>query len=268
MHRLLATVLLVTGLIALAPRPLSAQALPTLTGPVNDFAHVLSADQASLLDRRIRSLLAGTPQKDTVVVVTVDDIAPYSTIEEYAVKLFEKAGPGQKKVDNGVLIVLARSDRRVRIEVGYDLEQFLTDGFCGETIRQDMLPQFRRGAYGAGLVDGTTRVIQKIADARGVTLSDVPPPDRSDRSQGLSLSTIIIILVVIAIIGRIFRRFGGGPPGIGGGYRRGPWSGWSGGIGTFGALGGFGGFGGGGGGGGFGGFGGGGSGGGGASGGW
>jgi len=246
----------------------AAQSLPTLTGPVNDFAHVLSRDESDLLDKRIRALLVSSPKKDTVVVVTVDTFAPYASIEEYAVKLFEKAGPGQNKVDNGVLIVLAKTDKRVRIEVGYDLEEFITDGFAGETIRQYMLPEFRRGAYGAGLVAGTTRVIQRLAEARGITLADMPPPP-PERSRGLNLGTILLIFLIIMIVSRIFRR-GGGPPMMGGRrYGGGPWSGWAGGVGGFGGgLGGFGGFGGGGGGGGFGGFGGGHSGGGGASGGW
>jgi uncharacterized protein len=246
-----------------------AQSLPTLTGPVNDFAHVLSQDESSVLDKRIRALLANSPKKDTVIVVTVESFAPYSSIEEYAVKLFEKAAPGQKKVDNGVLIVLARADRKVRIEVGYDLEEFITDGFSGETIRQFMLPEFRRGAYGAGLVAGTSRVIQRLADARGITLTELPPPARA-RSSSPSLGTIIFIFMIIIVLSRIFRGKGG-PPGVSGRtYRGGPWSGWSGGVGGFGGgFGGFGGFGGGGGGGGgFGGFGGGRSGGGGASGGW
>lgn len=238
-----------------------AQSLPTLTGPVNDFAHVLSQQESDTLDRYIRALLANSPKKDTVIVATVDSFAPYASIEEYAVKLFEKAGPGQSKIDNGVLIVLAMTERKVRIEVGYDLEEFITDGFAGETIREFMLPDFRRGAYGAGLVAGTTRVIQRIADARGVKLTEVPPPTTRDRHQGPGLPTVVIIIVIFLIISRIFRRMGG-PPGFGGGrmYRGGPWSGWSGGVGGFG--------GGGGGGGGFGGFGGGSSGGGGASGGW
>jgi uncharacterized protein len=251
--------------------PAGAQSLPTLTGPVNDFAHVLSRDESDVLDKRIRALLANSPKKDMVVVVTVESFAPYASIEEYAVKLFEKAGPGQSKVDNGVLIVLARTDRKVRIEVGYDLEEFITDGFSSETIRQFMLPEFRRGAYGAGLVAGTTRVIQRLADARGITLADLPPPAQ-ERSRGLSLGTIILIILIVIIVSRIFRGFGG-PPGVAGRtgrmYRGGPWSGWSGGVGGFGGgFGGFGGSGGGGGGGGFGGFGGGHSGGGGASGGW
>jgi uncharacterized protein len=244
-----------------------AQTLPALTQPVNDFAHVIDADSAAQIDRRVRALQAAT--KDVVVVATVDTYAPYGSIEDYAVRLFEQAGIGTRSDDNGVLIVMAVQEKRVRIEVGYGLEQFITDGFAGETIRQAMLPAFREGRFGAGLLAGTTRVIQRIAEKRGVTLTDVPPAPQPHRGVARSpLQMLILAIVLIAIVNSIRR--GGGGSGFTGGRRGRTWSGWHGGVGGFGGgFGGFGGgFGGGGGGGGFGGFGGGRSGGGGASGGW
>ncbi len=147
--------------------------------------------------------------------------------------------------------------------MGYGLEEYVTDGFSGETIREYMLPQFRAGDYSEGLLNGTTRVIGRIAQARGVTIPDVARP-QTRSSSGRHLPPIGLILFVILLVASLLRRRGG--PGNRFRPRMGPWSGWSGGVGPFG--GGFGGFGGGGGGGGFGGFGGGRSGGGGASGGW
>jgi uncharacterized protein len=241
-------------------------ALPSLTAPVNDLAHVIDADAARQLDARIRALQAGSG--DVVVVATVPTIEPFGSIEEYAVKLFEQAKIGQRDKDNGVLVIVAVKEHRARIEVGYGLEEFVTDGFAGDTIRQAMLPEFRRNDYGAGLLAGTTAVINRIADARGVTLAAVPrpTPSREDDRSGVSpFVPLVILFVVVFVISRL--RSGGGPRGFG----RGPWSGWSGGVGPFigGLAGGFGGRTGGGfGGGGFGGFGGGSSGGGGASGGW
>jgi uncharacterized protein len=245
-----------------------AQTLPALTQPVNDFAHVIDADSAATIDRRIRALQTAT--KDVVVVATVDSYAPYGSIEEYAVRLFEQAGIGARSQDNGVLIVMAVQEKRVRIEVGYGLEPFITDGFAGETIRQAVLPAFREGRFGEGLLAGTTRVIQRIAQARGVTLTDVPAAPAPRDGVALSpLQMLVLAIVVLAIVNSI-RRGGGGGSGFTGGRRGRTWSGWHGGVGGFGGgFGGFGGgFGGGGGGGGFGGFGGGRSGGGGASGGW
>jgi uncharacterized protein len=266
--RALAWLVLLAGL--LLPRAAKAQDLPQLTQPVNDLAHVIDADSAAQLDQRIRALQAAT--KDAIVVATVDTFAPYATIEEYAVRLFERAGIGARDKDNGILIVLAVRERRVRIEVGYGLEEWITDGFAGDTIRQAMLPAFRNGQYGQGLLAGTTRIIQRIAEARGVTLTGVPAAQPASPPVHLAPGQILLIIIVIVIVINSIRRGGGGGSGLrGGGWRGRTWSGWHGGMGGFG--GGFGGFGGGfggggGGGGGFGGFGGGRSGGGGASGGW
>jgi uncharacterized membrane protein YgcG len=129
--------------------------------------------QQGELDRRIRSLEPAR-RNDAVVVVTVETIAPNQSIEDYAVRLFEQAGIGQKKQDNGLLVLFAKTERQVRIEVGYQLEEYVTDGYAGDTIRQEMLPAFRRGEYGPGLLAGTTRLINRIAEKRGVTLADVP----------------------------------------------------------------------------------------------
>jgi uncharacterized protein len=244
---------------------------PALTAPVNDFANIIDSASRAELDRRIRAMQQKTG--DVLVVATVDTYQPYADINEYAVKMFQNGGRGigQKGKDNGVLLVIAVNDRRVRVEVGYDLEAFITDGFAGDVIRNVMNPEFRQGRYGPGLLAGATTLINRIAQGRGVTIPDVPqqPVPRSSDTPHIPFSLIIFIIFIVLALSR------------GGGRRRrrrywgvGPWSGWNSGVGPFGRGGfggGFGGFGGGfggGGGGGFGGFGGGRSGGGGASGGW
>jgi uncharacterized protein len=249
-----------------------AQSLPRLTAPVNDFAHVIDSESAREIDRRIRALEAKT--KDAIVVATVESIGSAGSIEEYALKLFEQSGVGQKSKDNGLLIVVAKAERKVRIEVGYDLEEFITDGFAGDVIRRQFLPAFRQNEYGAGLLAGTTVIINRIAEKRGVTLDDVPKAaSNNDDGRGSRFGVLpfILFIILILVISRTRRhsRFGG-PRSPWGGFG-GPFGGFGGGFGGRGGGFGGGGFGGGfggGGGGGFGGFGGGRSGGGGASGGW
>lgn len=265
--------LLVFGILqpAFGSGSVSAQEPPELRAPVNDFAGVIDDGVERELDRRIRALQAATG--DIVVVATVRTYRPFGDIESYAVEMFENGGRGigARGKDNGLLIVVAVEDRRVRIETGYDLEQFITDGFAGDTIRNAMTPRFAAGDYGAGVLAGATRIIHRIAERRGVALRDVPsslPPSREPRSEFPFGLLIVIVLLLLSSLG-----------GFGGRRRRrrtpwiigGPWSGWDSGVGPFGGGsfgGGFGGFGGGRGGGGFGGFGGGRSGGGGASGSW
>jgi uncharacterized protein len=261
----------------LLPSSLS-QEPPLLTGPVNDFANVIDASSERELERLVASLRTATG--DVIAIATVPTFKPYATIDEYTVKMFENGGKGigERGKDNGLLIVVAVDDRRVRIEPGYGLEGSITDGYAGETIREYITPAFRQGQYGRGLIAGTTRLIQRIAEQRGVSLPTIPPaptpaPASGTRggSRGSDFPPALVFIVLVLVFMLMSRRrrhrrrrhWGGGP-----------WSGWNSGVGPFGGGfggfgGGFGGFGGGGGGGGgFGGFGGGRSGGGGASGGW
>jgi uncharacterized protein len=246
---------------------------PELTRPVNDFANVIDAESERQLESLIRALEETTG--DVVVVATIDSLQG-EDVYQYAERMYRNRGKGigQAGKDNGLLVLAAVKDRQLKVEVGYDLEQFITDGFAGETIRQEIAPRFRQGAYGAGLVAGVQRIIGRIGEGRNVAIPGAPrTPDRRRSQGGGSGGNVFILMIVLFILingiaGRLGRRrrrrWGGGP-----------WSGWNSGVGPFGGGfgGGGGGFGGGfggfsGGGGGFGGFGGGRSGGGGAGGSW
>ena len=235
-----------------------AATLPTPQGFVTDTASVIPAEIARRIETQLEELRAKTGTE--VAVVTVRSIAPL-TVEEYANELFARWGIGQKGKDNGVLILLAVKERKVRIETGYGIEPILPDGKGGAIIREVMLPRFKQGALGEGLAAGAEAVADVIARAEGVTLSgprrDSSAPQPEPR---LGLVALLVFGLVFALVfgpvlwprsrwNRRRRVFWAGPPLM-----------WGGGYGS--------GFGGGGFSGGFGGFGGGGSGGGGASGGW
>jgi uncharacterized protein len=199
--------------------PARAQDPPQLTQPVNDFAGVVDAASAAEMEMLIRSLQQASG--DVVVVATVKTFKPYADIREYAVRMFENGGRGigQRGRDNGLLVVLAVDDRQVWVEVGYDLEEFITDGFAGETSRQYMAPEFRQGNYGAGLLAGTSRLIDRIAERRNVTLQGVrrEPVARDTGAGGNLLFALFVLFIVInALVGRTrrrrFRRGWGGPP--------------------------------------------------------
>ncbi len=209
---------------------------PELTRPVNDFANVIDANSEAEIERRILALKQASG--DVVVVATIDTFAPYADVREYAVRLFENRGRGigDKGKDNGLLVLLAVKDRDVWVEVGYDLEQFITDGFSGEVSRNDMRPYFVRGEYGPGLQAGVTRIIGRIAQARGVTLPGMPQPVTDVPSVVFSPWLILLIIIIIIAIsnsgsgGGRRTRMRGGPPYWGGGS----WSGWNSGAGPFG----------------------------------
>ena len=208
---------------------------PELTKAVNDFASVIDAASESEIERRILELKKVTG--DVVVVATIDTFEPYADIDEYAVKMFENRGRGigEKGKDNGLLVLVAVKDRRVRVEVGYDLEQFITDGFASEVSRVDMAPYFQRGQYGPGLQAGTTRIIGRIAQGRGVTLSNVPMPAPQAEPRTIQMSPWLIFVLIILFI------FMNGVSGRRSRMRRGrshwgggSWSGWNSGVGPFG----------------------------------
>ncbi len=167
---------------ALAVIPASAQQLPEPVGYVNDFAGVFSADIKSGLEDSLRLF----EQETTVelAVVTVPNMSG-TTVEEYAARLFEKWGIGKKDVDNGILLLFAQSERRVRIEVGYGMEPYLTDGQAGRILDNEVLPDLRAGNYGLGLLKGTRAIAQTIKD------SDYQPGDVRPRSSFPRLPSLV-----------------------------------------------------------------------------
>ena len=204
--------------------------LPVLEQPVTDLADVIDADSKAKIDHLSRVLKAASG--DVLVVVTVPTYKPYADIRSYAVKVFENNGKGigDKGKDNGLMILLARDDRQVWVEVGYGLEQWVTDGFAGETSRDFMVPEFRAGRYGAGLVAGAARIAGRIAQGRNVSLEGVEIPRERPRPQPDIPAGLIIVLIIafVLIRGRL------GPPRRRFGRWGGGWSGWSSGVGTFG----------------------------------
>jgi uncharacterized protein len=147
------------------------------TRAVHDFANLLSADQIG----RLESLIDDVERKTTaeIAVVTVNSLDGM-TVDDYGYELFNTWKIGQKDLNNGVLLVVAPNERRMRIEVGYGLEPLLTDSRCGEIRDNQLLPKFREGNFAAGIEDGT----HAIADA---LLAD-PAAARGDPNSGPQLA--------------------------------------------------------------------------------
>lgn len=139
--------------------PASAQTLPKFTGFVVDDANVLPPDVEAALTQKLDQL-----QKDTkrqVVVATVPSLQGYP-IEEFGNALIRGWGVGLKDANNGAILLVAPNDRKVRIEVGYGLEPFLTDAFSSVTINQQVLPRFKAGDIPGGVVAGTDAIVSQL----------------------------------------------------------------------------------------------------------
>lgn len=225
---------------------------------VYDLAGVIDGGREDALEAQLSTLERETTAE--IAVLTLPDLGG-GQVDDFAVRLFEKWGLGKKGIDNGVLILVAVSDRKCRIEVGYALESFIPDAAAGRIIRKVMIPAFRENDYGGGI----ERAVVIIADAIAGHKPAKIPRKRMTAKDWLSI-LVLIIFFVMFFYNPLRVLFSGGRWQPRTTYRRGGHRGgyWGGGLG-----GGFGGGSGGGfGGGGFGGFGGGMSGGGGASGGW
>jgi len=142
--------------ISLAALPAPARAgFPQPQGRVNDFAAVLDEGAKTELVSIIRDAEAVSSAE--IAVVTVPSLDGM-TVEEYANKLFAAWGIGKKGADNGVLILVAPQERKMRIEVGYGLEPVLPDSLAGSIIRSEFTPAFKEGDYRAGILQGVSRV--------------------------------------------------------------------------------------------------------------
>jgi uncharacterized protein len=142
------------------------QTLPKPAGRITDLANVIDAGTESELDRRLDQLEQTTSHEVAVVTVPSLDGAP---VEDYAVRLFKEWGIGQAKQDNGVLVLVAPTEREMRIEVGYGLEGILPDGLAGEIIRDNFIPRFRNNDYNGGIRDGVLRVADIVEKQQVLT---------------------------------------------------------------------------------------------------
>jgi uncharacterized protein len=238
---------------------------PPLTGRVVDQANVMTPESRSELETKLKDL----EDKSSIqlVVATVKSLQG-SDIETYANELFRTWKLGQAQKNNGVLLLIAPNEHKVRIEVGYGLEGTLTDALSSVIISSAIVPRFKTGDFSGGISRGVDGIISVLSGDTSDWQRKIDVRQDDPESDFDKLFPILFFLLILFICWYLIRNAGGGGPSSGGTTRRGgplfiPYGGSSWGGGGFGG----GGFGGGGFGGGFGG-GGGSSGGGGASGGW
>jgi len=221
-----------------------AQQFPQPKGYVNDFANVIPPSQEQQINRICLELKQKTgAQIADVTIQTLGD----NYIEDYAVRLFEKWGIGEKGKDNGVLVLNAIRERKIRIEVGYGIEGIIPDGKAGRIRDQYLLPYLKKEDFGTGHLYTVAAIAKEIANEYGVELTGNVqlPRSRSSRSKGKGIGGILSMLffffLIFATRGRILPWLLLGSMFGGGGRDRGGWGGFSGGGGFGGGFGGFGG---------------------------
>ena len=201
--------------------PLRAEVtFPALTGRVVDDAGLLDSNSRGQLERMLTAHEQATGEQ--VVVVTLNDLQGLE-IEDFGYQLGRQWGIGQKGKDNGALLIIAPKQRRLRIEVGYGLEERLTDAQSSVIINSIITPAFRRGEFSLGIVQGTAAILQVLG---GNPLAEPSRAQGGDGEEGapawaVGLFVLLIIVVFAAQsmgIGGSGRGGRGGMGGMGGGF--------------------------------------------------
>lgn len=189
---------LALGLTLFTPLAASAQvAVPALTGHVIDHTGTLTAAQSATLEQALTAFEASKGAQ--VAVLIVPSTAP-EAIEPYALRVAEQWKLGRKKIDDGVILVVAKDDRAMRIEVGYGLEGALSDITAKRIISDTITPSFKRGDYYGGLQAGTAQIMQLI--------NGEPLPEPQSRSTDTShdFGQFMPFLFILAVsIGGLLR---------------------------------------------------------------
>jgi uncharacterized protein len=223
----------VAGLAAfLFAMPAPAQTYPPLSGRVVDQANILSPEQEAALTAKLEAVQAASTRQ--LVVLTVPDLQGRE-IEEYGVGLGRAWRIGQSEANNGVILIVAIEERKVRIEVGYGLEGILTDALSSQIIRNEITPRFREGDYPGGINAGVDAIIAQLqappeaAEAR--VQAAATNVHRGRRGGGSFLPLIFWIVVLGFIVFSMIRRGLGGKRYRGRRGRRGPVVIWGSGLG-------------------------------------
>jgi len=181
--------------------PLYALEVPALTGRVNDYASMISQSAEREIDDRLARL--EEIESTQIVVLTIDSLEG-EPLEEYSIRVAEAWGIGQKSIDNGALLLVAKKERKARIEVGYGLEGSLTDLVAGRIVDNDIVPLFQQNRFDEGFVRGVDLM---IAAVQGEYVAEEKAA--GEESEGSLLPVIIILILIIYFYSQVPRGGGG-----------------------------------------------------------
>jgi uncharacterized protein len=195
--------------LLLAPTILSlalALDVPPLRGRVNDYAGLIPADRAQALEQRLARFEHDTGHQ--IVVLTIPSLKGDS-LEDFSIRVADAWKIGKKGFDNGAILLIARDDRKLRIEVGYGLEGVMPDAIASRIIREVITPRFRSGDFAGGIEAGVDAILKVT---QGEKLPErAPPASGPAASRGASIMTILLITAMLALfIGMTRRRLLGG----------------------------------------------------------
>ena len=170
-------------------------AVPPLKARVTDLTATLTSDQRAALEQKLAALEA---RKGSQVAVLLVPTTQPETVEQYAIRVFDQWKLGRKGMDDGVLLLVAKNERRLRIEVGYGLEGAIPDAIAKRVIDEDIVPLFKQGNFYGGISAGTDRVSKLIEG------ESMPPPGRTAApGSGWSTETLFIGFIILAMASQL-----------------------------------------------------------------
>lgn len=212
----------------------SALSVPAMNGPVNDKAGILRSSEENELITFLTSVNNQTTVQ--IAVLTIPSLEGES-LETYSIKVADSWKLGQKNIDNGVLLLVALEERKIRIEVGYGLEDKLTDAKSGLIIRNIIAPSFQSGRYGQGIIEAVKTITGIATDNTQIVSEKMQSTSNQTSKEGSGIFGLIFLFIFLSIItGGLGRRgrggcsgnlgslfwlsllFGGGRGGRGGGF--------------------------------------------------
>ncbi|VCJ27944.1 TPM domain-containing protein [Burkholderia pseudomallei] len=180
-------------------------AVPPLTARVTDQTGTLTAAQVGALEQTLQTF---ENRKGTQIAVLIVPTTGAETIEQYSLRVVEQWKLGRRQVDDGALLIVAKDDRALRIEVGYGLEGALNDAISNRIIREIIVPKFREGDFYGGITAGVDQMI-RVADGE-----PLPPPQRRAPWGSPDLWKLAPVIFMLAVVlGGILRSAFGRLPG-------------------------------------------------------
>ncbi len=198
--------LLACALLAAFAHHARAQPVPVLEAHVNDYAHVLSAERASALEARLSDYETRTHHQ--FALLTIASLAGGS-IEDFGIRVAEQWKLGHKGVDDGLILIIAPADHKMRVEVGYGLEGVIPDAIAARVVREVLAPSFRQGDF-AGGIDAAFGALMHAASP------DLPGNQPAAQKEAPPVGSLVPLLLPFIIFFVLFLLSRGGGGGMGG----------------------------------------------------
>jgi uncharacterized protein len=180
--------------------------VPPLRARVTDLTQTFTPAQTQALDAKLADWEARTANQLVVLMVPTTQPEP---IEAYSIRVAEAWKIGRKGNDNGVVLLVAKNDRKMRIEVGYGLEGTLTDVTARRIIAENIAPSLRDGRFAAGIDAGVDRIISVVAEGKPLPAAQKKPAARGGRFNFNIETLLIVVFFVVPFIGSVMRRIFG-----------------------------------------------------------